>query len=77
VTSGLAVFVLGCIVHFVGDKIVRPVLVGSAVNLGFAWVLMGSLGGLELMGLLGVLLGPVVLALGSSLWRQWVHDRTR
>jgi len=77
VTSGLAVFVLGCTVHFVGDKIVRPVLVGSAVKLGFVWVLMGSLGGLELMGLLGVLLGPVVLALGSSLWRQWVHDRTR
>jgi predicted PurR-regulated permease PerM len=72
VTSALAVFVLGCTVHFVGDKIVRPVLVGSAVKLGFVWVLMGSLGGLELMGLLGVLLGPIVLALGSSLWRQWV-----
>jgi predicted PurR-regulated permease PerM len=76
-TLGLAVFVLGCTVHFMGDKIVRPVLVGSAVKLGFVWVLMGSLGGLELMGLLGVLLGPVVLALGSSLWRQWVHDRTQ
>ena len=76
-TSGLAVFVLGCSAHFVGDKIVRPALVGSAVKLGFPWVLMGSLGGLELMGLLGLLLGPVVLALASSLWRQWVHDRTR
>jgi predicted PurR-regulated permease PerM len=74
-TSGLAVLVLGCIVHFVGDKIVRPVLVGNAVELGFVWVLMGSLGGLELMGLLGVLVGPIVLALGSSLWRQWVHVR--
>ena len=76
-TSGLVVFVLGCLVHFVGDKIVRPVLVGNAIRLGFAWALMGSLGGLELMGLLGVLLGPVVLALGSSLWRQWVDDRTQ
>jgi predicted PurR-regulated permease PerM len=38
---------------------------------------MGSLGGLELMGLVGVILGPVVLALGISLWRQWVDDRTR
>lgn len=75
VTSALAVLVLGCIVHFVGDKIVRPVLVGNAVELGFVWVLMGSLGGLELMGLLGVLVGPIVLALSSSLWRQWVHVR--
>jgi predicted PurR-regulated permease PerM len=76
VTSGLAVLVLGCALLFVGDKVVRSVLVGSAVRLGFVWVLMGSLGGLELMGLLGVLLGPVVLALGSSLLRQWMHDRT-
>lgn len=76
-TSGLVVFVLGCAVHFVGDKIVRPILVGNAISLGFAWALMGSLGGLELMGLVGVILGPVVLALGISLWRKWVDDRTR
>ena len=71
VTSALAVGVLGCVVHLVGDKILRPVLVGGAVKLGFVWVLMASLGGLELWGLLGVLVGPVVLALASSLWREW------
>jgi predicted PurR-regulated permease PerM len=76
-TPALAVCVLGCTVNFVGDKIVRPVLVGSTVKLGFVWILMASLGGLELMGLLGLLLGPVVLALGSSLWREWIHKRTR
>ena len=76
-TPALAVCVLGCIVYFVSDKIVRPILVGTAVELGFAWVLMATLGGLELMGLLGVLLGPVVLALGSSLWRGWLHERER
>jgi len=74
-TPALAVCLLGCMVHFAGDKIVRPVLIGSAVHLGFVWVLMATLGGLELMGLLGVLLGPVVLALGSSLWRGWVQER--
>jgi predicted PurR-regulated permease PerM len=75
--SALAVCVLGCIVHFVGDKIVRPVLVGDAVRLGFVWVLVASLGGLELLGLLGVLLGPVVLALGSELWREWAKNHAR
>jgi len=71
VTSALAVGVLGFVVHLVGDKILRPVLVGGPVKLGFVWVLMASLGGLELLGLLGVLVGPVVLALASSLWREW------
>jgi len=77
VVSALAVCVLGYIVHLVGDKIVRPILVGGAVRLGFVWVLMASLGGLELMGFIGVLIGPVVLALASSMWRQWLMDRAR
>jgi predicted PurR-regulated permease PerM len=77
VTSALVVCSLGCLVHLVGDKIIRPILVGGAVKLGFIWVLMASLGGLELMGLVGVLVGPVVLALASSLWREWSRNRDR
>jgi len=77
VGPALAVCILGCIVHLVGDKILRPVLIGDAVKLGFVWVLMASLGGLEVLGLLGVLIGPVLLALASSLWRQWAANRPR
>lgn len=77
VAPALAVWLLGSVAHIVGDKIVRPILVGDAVQLGFAWVLMASLGGLEVMGLLGVLVGPVVLALASSLWREWAKTRAR
>jgi predicted PurR-regulated permease PerM len=77
IAPALAVCILGCLAHFVGDKIVRPFLVGDAVKLGFVWVLIASLGGLELMGFLGVLVGPVVLALGSALWREWEKSRLR
>ena len=73
----LAVCLLGSVVLLVADKIVRPVLVGDKVRLGFVWVLMASLGGLEVLGLLGVLVGPVVLALASSLWREWAKTRAR
>jgi len=77
VAPAVVVCVLGIIVHLLADKIVRPLLVGGAVKLGFVWVLMGSLGGLEVMGLLGVLVGPVVFALAGSLWREWAKDRAR
>jgi len=77
VAAALTVCAVGCIVHFVGDKILRPVLVGDAVKLGFVWALLASLGGLEVMGLLGVLVGPVVLALAASLWREWAESRAR
>jgi predicted PurR-regulated permease PerM len=74
--AALVVCALGFLVVFAGDKIVRPMLVGGAVQLGFVWVLMGSLGGLELLGLLGLFVGPVVLALGGALWRDWTTSRS-
>lgn len=75
VFAALAVCALGGLVLFAGDKIVRPTVVGSAVQLGFVWVLMGSLGGLELLGLLGLFIGPVVLTLTGALWREWTRTR--
>jgi predicted PurR-regulated permease PerM len=77
VMAALVVCGLGLAVLFAGDKIVRPMLVGGAVRLGFVWVLMGSLGGLELLGLLGLFVGPVVLALGGALWHDWTTNRGR
>jgi predicted PurR-regulated permease PerM len=73
----LTVCVLGFVVHSVGDKVLRPLLVGEKVQLGFVWVLISSLGGLEVLGFIGVLIGPVALALTTSLWRQWTEDRAR
>lgn len=68
-----AVFAAGVAILFIGDKIVRPILIGDATRLGFVWVLMGTLGGLELLGLIGIFIGPVVLALAGAVLR----DRTR
>jgi predicted PurR-regulated permease PerM len=53
---------------------VRPVLIGGAARLPFLWVLLGIIGGLETFGLLGVFLGPVVMAALISLWRDWTSE---
>jgi len=74
-TAALAICALGFVVLFAGDKIVRPMVVGGAAKLGFVWVLMGSLGGLELLGPLGLFVGPVVLALAGALWRERTKRR--
>jgi predicted PurR-regulated permease PerM len=42
--------------------------------LRFVWVLMGCLGGFEVLGLIGLVLGPVVLTLARELWEQHVRD---
>lgn len=68
----LAVF--GVVVIFVADHAVRPALIGGATRLPFIWVLLGILGGVETFGLLGLFLGPAVMAALILLWREWTKD---
>lgn len=67
----IAILVLGLLVTFVADHFVRPVLIGGATRLPFLWVLLGILGGVETWGLLGLFLGPAIMAALMLLWREW------
>jgi predicted PurR-regulated permease PerM len=73
-TPALVSFGLGCAVLLCGDKIVRPMVGGEGTHLRFVWFLMACLGGFEVLGLVGVLIGPVVLTLARELWEQRVRD---
>jgi predicted PurR-regulated permease PerM len=61
---------IGSAVVFVADHFVRPILIGGSTRLPFVWVLLGILGGVETFGLLGLLLGPALLAVLIALWRE-------
>ena len=69
--AGVAVLGTGLAVVFVADHFIRPVLIGGAIRLPFLWVLLGILGGLETFGILGLFLGPAIMAALISLWREW------
>jgi len=71
--AGAAVFCFGLVVVFVADHAVRPVIIGGAARLPFLWVLLGILGGLETFGIIGLFLGPAVMAALISLWRDWTE----
>ena len=74
-STGIAIglFVFGMVVVFVADHAVRPVLIGGATKLPFLWVLLGILGGVETFGLLGLFLGPAIMAALILLWRDWTE----
>ncbi|NEX63046.1 AI-2E family transporter [Noviherbaspirillum galbum] len=60
----------GMVVLFIADHFIRPQLIGSATRLPFLAVLFGILGGIELFGLVGLFLGPVIMVLAVTLWRE-------
>ena len=70
-------FGLGCGILFFGDKIVRPMVARNGVRLAFVWVLVGCLGGFEVLGLVGPVISPVVLTLLRELGQQNVRDLAR
>jgi predicted PurR-regulated permease PerM len=72
--AAIGVFAFGSVLVFVADHFVRPILIGGAVRLTFLWVLLGILGGLETFGLLGLFVGPAVMAILIALWRDWTAD---
>ncbi len=67
-------FALGMAIIFIADHAIRPVLIGGTTRLPFLWVLLGILGGVETFGLLGLFLGPAVMAALILLWREWTGD---
>jgi predicted PurR-regulated permease PerM len=74
VGAAIGVLVAGSIVLFVADHFVRPVIIGEGAKLPFLWVLLGILGGVESFGLVGIFLGPALMAALVSVWRSWVAE---
>lgn len=69
--AAVGVAIAGGLVLFAADNFVRPALIGGGARLPFLWVLLGILGGVESFGLVGLFLGPALMAALVSLWRTW------
>ncbi|AAU92426.1 putative membrane protein [Methylococcus capsulatus str. Bath] len=74
--AGIVLVVYGFIITLIADNYVRPTLIGGAANIPFLPTLLGIFGGVEAMGFVGLFIGPTVMAILISLWRDW-NDETR
>lgn len=59
------------------DNVLKPLLLGRGVDVPMPVVLIGALGGMVAGGIIGLFIGPVVLAVGYKLFWQWVDQPTR
>jgi predicted PurR-regulated permease PerM len=61
---------------FVGtlDNFLRPFLIKQGADLPLLLIFAGVIGGLVSLGLLGIFVGPVVLAVAYTLLNAWVND---
>lgn len=64
------VFIIGMV-----DNVLRPILVGRDTRMPDYVVLISTLGGLELFGLSGFIVGPVIAALFMAVWEIFIASR--
>ncbi len=50
------------------DNLVRPRLVGKDTQMHDLFILFGTLGGISMFGILGIIVGPIIAALFSTIW---------
>jgi predicted PurR-regulated permease PerM len=61
---------VGAAAIFIADHFVRPQLMSGASRLPFVLVLLGIVGGLQTFGILGLFLGPTLLAMLVAVWQE-------
>jgi predicted PurR-regulated permease PerM len=70
ITAAILLFLFASLVVFVADHFVRPGLIGASTRLPFLWILLGIFGGLETFGLIGLFVGPAIMAAVLAIWRE-------
>jgi predicted PurR-regulated permease PerM len=56
------------------DNLLRPILIKKGADLPLLLIFAGVIGGLIGFGLIGIFVGPMVLAVTYTLLRAWIED---
>ncbi|HEY8707413.1 MAG TPA: AI-2E family transporter [Burkholderiaceae bacterium] len=74
VGAGIGLLLWGTLAISWIDNLVRPLIISGVAKIPFLLVLYGVLGGLAAFGLIGLFVGPVILAILLALWREWTAN---
>ena len=70
--SAVLMFIYGAAIISMMDNVFRPLFIGQATKMSVLLVFVGVLGGIFSFGMVGLFVGPVVIAVALALWREWV-----
>ena len=70
--EGIGLALWGILVISWVDNLIRPIVISGATKIPFIIIFIGVLGGLTAFGFVGLFIGPVVLAIGLAVWREWI-----
>jgi len=73
-TVPAVIFTICALVVGASDNVLKPLLLGRGTQTPMLIILIGSLGGMIVSGLIGLFVGAVVLTLGYRIFLAWLDD---
>ncbi len=73
-TTAAIIFTVYSIIVSMSDSIMKPFFLGKGLQTPMMIILIGALGGMISMGMLGLFIGPVILAIAYQLYSVWVSE---
>ena len=73
--TGWAIFttVAGIAINIL-DNVIKPLLIGRGAGSPIWVIFIGVIGGVLTMGIIGIFVGPLVMAIGYSIVRSWLGE---
>jgi predicted PurR-regulated permease PerM len=69
--AGGGILLWGMLVVSWVDNLIRPMVISASTRVPFLLVFFGVVGGAMAFGLIGLFIGPVVLSVLLTLWKEW------
>ncbi|RZD31554.1 MAG: hypothetical protein CXT77_02100 [uncultured DHVE6 group euryarchaeote] len=69
-TAGIGILAYGFVLGSILDYAARPLLLGRKANIHPLIIFIGVFGGLSMLGLIGVIIGPIILSIASAFFKD-------
>ncbi len=73
-TTPAIIFAIYMIIVSLLDNVLKPMLLAKGLQTPMIIILIGAIGGMMFQGILGLFIGPVILAIVHRLYINWVND---
>ena len=74
-TTMKVIFSIYFVIAGMADNVLKPLLLGRGVDVPMLVILIGAIGGMVTGGITGLFVGAVVLAVGYTIFMEWVDSR--
>jgi predicted PurR-regulated permease PerM len=73
-TTVAVIFGIYSMLAGMSDNFLKPLLLGRGIEIPMLIILIGSIGGMMLLGMIGLFVGSVILALVYQLFQDWIKS---